>query len=139
MIAQGRFDQQNFELRRTDIHSWMNYGPFTASANYVKQLPKLDTGSLVGEEIYGSAGIKLTQYWSLTGSIRYDIENSEIDRHGAGITYADECFLFGINYDHTTSVDKDVSADTTISFRMELKHLGGFQSSTNVSDLITDK
>ena len=92
LIAQGRFDQEDFELRRTDVHSWMNYGPFSASANYVKQLPKLETSDLIGEEVTGSAGVKLTQYWSLTGNVRYDILESKVDRHGAGITYADECF-----------------------------------------------
>ena len=140
LIAQGRFDQQNFELRRTDIHSWMSYGPFTASANYVKQLPKLETSDLIGEEVTGRAGIKLTQYWSLTGNIRYDILESKIDRHGAGITYADECFLFGVNYDHTTPIDLGLDSDTTISFRVQFKHLGGFQSSTSdLNDLVGDK
>jgi len=140
LIAQGRFDQQNFELRRTDVHSWMNYGPFTASANYVKQLPKLETSDLIGEEVTGSAGIKLTQYWSLTGNLRYDILDSKVDRHGAGITYADECFLFGVNYDHTTPIDSGLNSDTTISLRVEFKHLGGFQSSTSdVGSLISDR
>ncbi|MCF6197793.1 MAG: LPS-assembly protein LptD [Hyphomicrobiaceae bacterium] len=140
LIAQGRFDQQDFELRRTDIHSWMSYGPFTASANYVKQLPKLETSDLIGEEVTGSAGIKLTQYWSLTGNVRYDILDSKIDNHGGGITYADECFLFGVNYNRTTPVDLGLDGDTTISFRVEFKHLGGFQSSTSdLNGLVGDK
>ena len=50
-------------------------------------------------------------------------------------------FLFGVNYDHTTPVDRGARhGDTTISFRMEFKHLGGFQSSSSdLGDLITDK
>ncbi len=144
LIAQARFDQDNFELRRTDIHSWMSYGPFSASANYVKQTPKLgidqlDPNNLIGEEISGVAGIKLSQDWSLTGKLRYDLEESQVDRHGAGLTYADECFLFGVNYDHTTPVDGAVDSDTTISFRFEFKHLGGAETSTDVSDLVSDK
>ncbi len=139
LIAQGRFDQENFELRRTDIHSWMSYGPFSASANYVKQTPKLDVNNLTGEEIYGSAGIQLTKFWSLTGNIRYDLHDSEVDRHGVGLTYADDCFLFGVNYEHTTPVDGSVDSDTTISFRIELKHLGGFKSASGADDLNFDK
>ena len=144
LIAQARFDQDNFELRRTDIHSWASYGPFSASANYVKQTPKLgideiDVNNLIGEEISGSAGIQLTEFWSLAGSVRYDIKESDVDRHGLGLTYADECFLFGINYSHTTPVDGGVDSDTTVSFRVELKHLGGFGSSTNISDLVSEK
>lgn len=144
LIAQGRFDQSNFDLRRTDIHSWMKYGPFSASASYVKQTPKLgiddiDVNNLMGEEFYGNAGIQLTKYWSLSGKIRYDIQESEVDRHGVGLTYADECFLFGINYDHTTPVDGSVDSDTTISFKVEFKHLGGFNTSTDVNDLVSDK
>ena len=139
LIAQARFDQTNFELRRTDIHSWMNYGPFSASANYVKQTPKLGVAGLTGEEIHGSAGIKLTQFWSLTGNIRYDLDASHVDRHGAGLTYADECFLFGISYEHTTPIDGSVDKDTTIKFRVELKHLGGFESSANAQDLNFDQ
>ncbi len=144
LIAQARFDQGNFELRRTDIHSWMSYGPFSASGNYVKQMPKLgiagtDVNNLIGEELSASAGVKLTEYWSLTGNIRYDAKVAEVDRHGMGLTYADECFLFGINYDHTTPVDGSVNSDTTISFRVELKHLGGFDTSTDVSNLVSEK
>jgi LPS-assembly protein len=144
LIAQGRFDQENFDLRRTDVHSWMSYGPFSASVNYVKQTPKLgigisDISNLAGEELNSSAGIKLTKYWSVTGNLRYDLQESEVDRHGAGLTYADECFLFGINYDHTTPDDGSVDEDTTISFRIELKHLGGFETSTSSGDLNFDK
>ena len=144
LIAQGRFDQDNFELRRTDVHSWMSYGPFSASVNYVKQTPKLGVGvtdisNLAGEEINGSTGIQLTKFWSLTGKMRYDIEEAKVDRHGAGLTYADECVLFGISYDHTTPVDGSVDADTTISFRVELKHLGGFNATTSADDLIFDQ
>ena len=87
LIAQGRFDQDNLDLRRTDIHSWMSYGPFSASASYIKQTPKLglsaaDINDLTGEEIYSKAGIKLSEDWSLTGNIRYDLEESTVDRHG---------------------------------------------------------
>ena len=144
LIAQARFDEDNFELRRTDIHSWMSYGPFSASANYVKQAPKLgidetDINNLIGEELSAEAGIKLTRYWSLTGNLRYDLEESEVDRHGAGLTYADECFLFGVNYDHTTPIDGAVDSDTTVSFRVEFKHLGGATTSTDVSDLVSGK
>ncbi len=144
LIAQGRFDQDNLDLRRTDIHSWMSYGPFSASASYVKQTPKLGVGeidinNLTGEEIHGDAGIQLTEFWSLTGNIRYDIKDTEVDRHGAGLTYADECFLFGISYNHTTPEDGNVDSDTTVSFRFQLKHLGGGTTSTDVSDLVSDK
>ena len=139
LIAQGRFDQDNLDLRRADITTWMNFGPFSASAIYVKQTPKLADSDLAGEEVYGNAGIKLTEFWSLTGNIRYDVQDAQVDRHGAGITYADECILFGVSYDHTTPVDGSVNTDTTISFRLELKHLGGFNTSTDVSDFVSEK
>jgi LPS-assembly protein len=139
LVAQGRFDHENFDLRRTDIHSWMRYGPFSASANYVKQVSKLQVVDLIGEEVQGSAGIQLTNDWSLNGSLRYDIDRDHVGRHGLGLTYANECFLFGINYDHTTPVDGSVDSDTTISFRVELKQLGGMNTSSDVSDLVSDK
>lgn len=143
LIAQGRFDQGDFSLRRTDMHTWMNYGPFNIAASYIKQVPKLDISSsdpnsLIGEEIAVSAGVALIDNWSLIGNVRYDIEEKFVERHGLGLRYADECFMFGLEYDRTTAVDGNVEPDTTVAVRFEFKHLGGFETKTDVNDLTSN-
>jgi LPS-assembly protein len=140
VVAQGRFDQADMTLRRTDIGSWAVYGPFSLSANYVRQTPKLDIdasdpNTLVGEEVSGNAGIALTDRWSLTGKLTYDLSNDYAVTQGVGLKYADECFNYGVNYERTNTEDGEIKPDTTISVFFNLKYIGGYQASTSANDL----
>ena len=69
--------------------------------------------------------------WSVLGGLRYNIENDFLATNSIGLKYADECFMFAVNYSETFTSSNDIDSDQTIMFSFELKHLGGFSVGSN--------
>ncbi len=124
-ISQARFDEDDFSLRRIDNSLVANYGPFTLAGNHIYQSanPGADDQK---HQVSANASVQLVKNWYLLGGIRYDIEDSFILSDTIGLKYADECFLFAVNLTETFTSDDDIKPDTSVMFRFELKHLGGF-------------
>ncbi len=87
-----------------------------------------------GQEILASLGLRLTDTWSLLGSIRYDIENDQRLMDAIQVRYLDECFMLSVTYQETYLKNEDIEPDQTVMLRFELKHLGGFKYKTDVLD-----
>ena len=69
-LGQARFDESTLTLRRTDIFSEFNYGPLLAQAIYTfSGADPTQTVVKDQQEIYGTVGLKLTDRWSLLGSM----------------------------------------------------------------------
>jgi len=125
--GQGRFDEKSFELRRTDLTASGNYGPASGSVTYANLQAQPILGiSSDREEIEGSSTLKLTDYWSLFGSIRFDIEGDQRINDAVGIKYHDDCFALSVTYNETFIRDRDIEPDERVMLRFELKHLGAF-------------
>ncbi len=137
LIAQGRFDEETFDLRRTDIGANANYGPVNVAANYAFE--DAVVGNLLSqseEEIVGDVKLQLSEYWSVFGGVRYDLEQKFSARNTVGVQYADDCFVLAISYNETNISDRDVDPDRTLTVRFELKHLGGSSITTDVIDAL---
>ena len=137
-IAQQRFDDDNFETKRTDLFAKLDYGPFNAAVNYAN----IDAQPSLGydedrEEILGAGSVQITDRWSIFGAARYDIEGSQFISDSIGAKYSDECFLISLTYQETFIRDKDLEPGESIMLRVEFKHLGGFSTDTGVGDFIT--
>ncbi|HEY8194137.1 MAG TPA: hypothetical protein VIF13_03740, partial [Hyphomicrobium sp.] len=50
------------------------------------------------------------------------------------VKYADECFALTASYIESNYEDQTIQADRTFMVRLEFKHLGDFQSKTDVTD-----
>jgi LPS-assembly protein len=87
-----------------------------------------------GQEISGSLGLRLTDTWSVLGSLRYDIENEQRLMDAIQVRYLDECFMLSVTYQETYLRNQDVEPDQTVMLRFELKHLGGYKYKTDVLD-----
>ncbi len=135
LISQNRFDESSFALMRSDTGLATNYGPFTLSAiyAYTRLDPELDEAE---QDINATLGLRLTDRWSLLGGMRYDIDDSEWLTSTAQIRYLDDCFMLSVAYnEHNISdVDAGLDPDRTIMFRVEFKHLGGFNYKTDAID-----
>ncbi len=140
LIAQQRFDDDDFNLERTDVYASTNYGPFKAAVNYANIEAQPSLGFTDDrEEILGSGSIQITDRWSIFGSARYDIEAEQFISDSVGAKYSDECFLISLTYTETFIRDTDIQPDESVMLRVEFKHLGGFATSTgNVGDLIAN-
>ena len=136
-IAQARFDEKDLALRRTDVYGSFNYGPISLQANYAFA----SADPLLGipkdqQDITAALGLKLTEQWSILGSIRYDIDEGFRFQDSLQLRYSDECFVLTATYSETFINDptRDIVPDRSIMLRFELKHLGEFRYKTDQLD-----
>ena len=86
------------------------------------------------QEILGGLGLKLTDRWSVQGTVRYDIENKQVIQDIASLKYKDECFVLTTQYTETfiNNPALGIVPDRTLMVRFELKNLGEFSYQTDV-------
>jgi LPS-assembly protein len=139
IIAQSRFDEDDLALRREDLTAAFNYGPLAAQVTYTYGETLLDSGLYEDQQdILGFASLRLTDRWTLSGALRYDLDASEVLTDSIRIAYLDECFMLSATYSETfiTDTDSDIEPDQTVMLRFEFKNLGGFNYQTNVVDFM---
>ncbi len=134
MIAQARFDEQDWSLRRQDTLLQGSYGPFLGQVGYT--FTKFDPGvGLIDtqEEVLSTLGLRLTSNWSILGQMRYDIDLRSRIQDLIQIKYQDECFVLTASYIETFVENQqlDIRPDRTLMLRFELKHLGDFNYKTD--------
>lgn len=126
--VQGRFDEESFEVRRTDLSAAYGNSHGSISTTY----------SFIGaQEVYGApvdrsqvstgASLKLTENWTAFGSLAYDIENSTMISRSAGLGYLDECFSLLVSYTSTESAYQVAdSQKNTVMFTFGLRTIADF-------------
>ena len=134
-ISQSRFDQNTFSLQREDAAAQFNYGPLSMSAVYAYTAAyPLRSLSKAQQDIYSFADVRLTDFWSVGGGIRYDIENSKTLSDIIKVKYADDCFILTASYTRSFYNSAVLQDDQTYMLRFEFKHLGEYQYKTNNLD-----
>lgn len=144
LVAQARFDSESLALRRQDTLLSAGFGPFSTQLAYA--FTRADTqaitstGTNIGQqEAQATLGIKLTDHWSVAGSIRYDIDNKALLQDLLQLRYADECFVLTTTYTDSriSNPTLGINPDKTVMVRFELKNLGGFSTHTNVTSFLS--
>jgi LPS-assembly protein len=135
LIAQTRFDQQNLELKRSDLGSEVRYGPADLKVNYadVTAEPGLAAGQ-PRQEVLTAATLALTKDWSLLGNLRFDLETDQTITDGLGLQYQDDCFLLAVTYQRSFISDQDIKPDERFVVNFNLKYLGAYKYQTSISD-----
>lgn len=140
IISQSRFDEDDLSLRREDVTGVFRYGPLSAAATYTygQIYDYEDDYYRQGQEILTQASLRLTDRWTLSGSLRYDLDNERRLMDSISLAYLDECFMLSATYSETfiRDKDRDIEPDQVVMLRFEFKHLGGFNYQTNVVDFL---
>jgi LPS-assembly protein len=137
LIAQGRFDEKDWTLRRQDTLLRGSYGPISTSIGYSYSLFDPLTGFLdKQQDVLGSVGLRLTDNWSIAGLMRFDIDDKQRIQDQIQLKYADECFVLTASYTETfvENAALDLRPDRTLMLRFELKYLGQFNYKTDSLD-----
>jgi len=133
LVAQARFDESSFDIRRLDLSGSGEYGPVRGAVNYVKADPQPGLGVFEGrEEILASAALQVTDLWSVYGNIRYNFEIEEATKQSIGIKYACECFMMSVKYTRSEIEDQEIQPEETILVGFEFKNLGGADVKTDM-------
>ncbi len=139
LVAQARFDETDWTLRRQDTLLTFGLGPLTTQAVYTfKAADPALALTTNQQEVQLNLGLRLTDNWSLLGSMRYDLDDHQRIQDAIGLRYADECFVLTTTYSETfvENTDQGIKPDRTLMLRFELKHLGEFNYRTDVTSFL---
>ena len=135
--AQSRFNQDTLDIERTDLGSWVRYGPLQAQVNYADvpgDVPTAAPGDIVTnndrEEILAGGALAITNDWWLLGNLRYDIQADQTITDGLGIRYQDDCFMLDVTYQRSFIKDQDIEPDERFLVNFSLKYLGSYAVAT---------
>jgi LPS-assembly protein len=136
-VAQARFDEEEFDLRRSDVFAQFNYGPVLAQVThaYTAADPALNF-TQDQQDVLGLLGLRVTERWSVLGQMRYDISAGDRIQDILQLRYADDCFVLTATYTetHVTNIERDLQPERALMLRFELKYLGDFRYRTDVLD-----
>jgi LPS-assembly protein len=119
----ARFDEKNFDLRRTDTSFGYTTPRISGKLVYTQVDAQPEYGNDQPTEVLkNTASLRINENWSLAGSASWDFTDNSIIRRGVGISYADECTVFTLAYTDKPS-DSDAN-DWTISARLSFRTLG---------------
>lgn len=147
LVGQARFNQETFDLMRTDLGSSARVGPIDVMLNYAEIAPDAVSPDVITpttkndnqerrQEVLGRGALALTDTWALLGSIRYDLQNEQLIGDGVGIRYQDDCLTLGVTYQRSNIRDRDIEPDQSVMVNLSLKYLGTYQFQTDPSGLL---
>jgi LPS-assembly protein len=147
LVGQARFNQETFDLMRTDLGSSARVGPIDVMLNYAEIAPDAVSPDVITpttkndnqerrQEVLGRGALALTDTWALLGSIRYDLQNEQLIGDGVGIRYQDDCLTLGVTYQRSNIRDRDIEPDQSVMVNLSLKDLGTSQFQTDPSGLL---
>ncbi len=129
--AQARLDKEDFTVNRIQAQASGIYGPVVSSLAYAFLNAQPDVGiDDPREELLGSASLRLEENWRVFGSMRYDLQNSNIVQDGLGIGYDDEGFSLSVTYAEDRSRNDGDDVNRTLYFRIGLRTIGTTQVSS---------
>ena len=136
-----RLDKDDLTPRRNELQAMVGVPKFRLKVNYLS----IDQQNLTDildpedefrdrEEITVGFTSQATKRWRFGADTRRDLTSSGGSlRHGAFLSYEDECFQFQVDYARKFTRDRDVKPSDTILFRVVFKTLGEVGTSTGLN------
>lgn len=121
-----RLDPDDWDLRRSDVVASAGAPIFRVSGTYtfIDEVVD-DTTTVPGrEEIRIGATSRFADYWTASASLTRDLAVDENRTIRGGLTYADECFTFGLAVTQDLTEDRDREEGTSIFVRIAFRNLG---------------
>ena len=121
----SRFDERNLDMRRADATLGYQGILWQTAVTYTSiQAQPLYGSTQDQDEIQTAAAYKFADYWSVFGSVTYDLNSNVITRNGIGITYDDRDTIFSLVYKEERDSDQSIANDWSIGARISFRTLG---------------
>lgn len=121
----GRFDEKSLDMRRADATLGYQGIYWQSAVTYTSiQAQPLYGLTTDQDEIQTAAAYKFADYWSVFGSVTYDLNSNVVTRNGIGITYDDRDTIFSLVYKEERDSDQSVANDWSIGARISFRTLG---------------
>jgi LPS-assembly protein len=128
--ASGRFDEQTFEVRRSEIKAGYTVGRLTGSAQFA-YIQKQPLYGFVDDrkELTLAGKFEFNENWSAFASGTHDFIQDRLVRNSIGFSYDDECFTYAMTFSQTRPTDEKTSL--AVGFNVSFRTLGDFGSDTS--------
>lgn len=128
----ARLDKDDFSVRRADTSVSFSNDRFSTALTYTRVAAQPVYGLVdSASEIQNKASFKFRDYWSVFGSITYDIGNKVVSKNGIGISYDDRDTVFSIAYEQTRDKANTSANDWSIAARLMFRTIGDIQIGSN--------
>lgn len=135
-VSRFRLDEETFNVRRMELEGRMSFERWSVAMLYGNYDAQPDIGFLTRRQgMLGSASLKLTQNWSISGALRYDFEAERINQRSLGLSYIDECFGLSVNYVTDYGYTVNPQANHSVVLQISLRTLGSTQFVQQLSSL----
>jgi len=133
--ANGRFDDETMSIERAEVSAASQVGPLTTRVIYAYLARQADLGFVEDrEEIQGAASLRVFDRVRLFGQVRYDLQDDDLVRQGAGIAYDDDALSVSLAYSEDRGGVPDDPVDRTVFFRIGLRTIGDTSVSTGLDN-----
>ncbi|NKB51297.1 MAG: LPS assembly protein LptD [Rhizobiaceae bacterium] len=125
--TQARFDQENYDILRSDTtmsyaKSWYS---IAANYTYIEAQPQYAFQDR-REQVGFSASMKLTDDWRIFGSAQYNMESDLVVSDRFGLSYHDECFTFTLAFSESRS-DSVSDPSRAVTFKIGFRTIGDYE------------
>lgn len=121
-----RFDQGDFTLRRLEIEARTNFDRWSYTLLYGNYDAQPELGFLYRRQgILGTAAVKLTTNWALSGGARFDIDAGKFNQTRVTLGYIDDCYMLSLNYITDFTYSGNAHTNNTVMLQMGLRTIGG--------------
>ncbi|MDE1994425.1 MAG: LPS-assembly protein LptD [Rhizobiaceae bacterium] len=120
-----RFDEKDFAFRRGDTSVGYANSDFQTQLTYTHIEAQPQYGFTTDQdEIQTRAQIKFKDYWSVFGTVSYDLNDNQVTRQGVGLSYEDECTIFSISFLNKKDSTNETASDWSVGARLTFRTLG---------------
>jgi len=152
-IAKGRFDSQDFDLRRLDLMANVDWGALETGLQYARY----EAQPLIGydarrEGLSATSKYKIDANYFATGNVIFDLSrhlyNAELGGDaplffvagfGLGAGYTDDCTTFSVNYTSAYEANQNGVGgpvrNQTILVQLELRTLGDTKAEATLNNI----
>ena len=115
--ANARVDDQTFEVERAEVSTAARLGPVSARVVYAFLAKQEDLGVLDDrEEVHGALSLRVLERLRLFGQVRYDLQDRDVVRQGAGVAYDDDALSLSVAYSEDRGGLPEDPVDRTVFF-----------------------
>jgi len=125
VATSARLDRNDLSLRRSDTALRFDGARFESELIYTRIAAQPRYGlTTAQDEIQTAAAYKFRDYWSVFGSLTYDINRRSISRNGLGVSYDDRDTVLSLVYEETRDKSGTTANDWSIGARLIFRTLG---------------
>ncbi len=125
LSANARLDDETLSIERAELAAATQTGPLATRVVYAFLNSQPDLGYVdPREEIHSSASLRVFDRLRVFGMVRYDLQDNDIIRNGAGIAYDDDALSVSLAYAEDRGGLATDPVDRTVFLRIGLRTIG---------------